>query len=204
MVFFSMKIEIPFIKSEKDNECGQRVLQMVLAHFGEEHSIEEVGKLERTLPSGLTWTAGIAVAAKKLGFPVKMISTTNFSHNDDEIEFYKKNSNDEGQRVLFELIEESKVLRVEIIERDMSIEELENLLSNDSIPIVLVNWFCLAEQEGYHGHFLVLSGFDEEYIYVHNPGIASAQAFLPIKKESFVKAWEYKGTDKDVVLVGRK
>ncbi len=198
-----MKVNIPFIKSEKDIECGQRVLQMVLAHFGEEHSLEEIGKLEETLPSGLTWTVGIAVAARKLGFPVKIISTTNFSH-DDEIEFYKKNSSDEGQKTLFRLVDESKILGVENIEKNMSIEELQELLSEDSIPIVLVNWFSLAGREGYHGHFLVLSGYDDEYIYVHNPGIANAQNFLPLKKENFLKAWESKGTDKDVVVIGRK
>jgi hypothetical protein len=103
-----MKVNIPFIKSEKDIECARGFCRWSLLILVRKHSLEEIGKLEETLPSGLTWTVGIAVAARKLGFPVKIISTTNFSH-DDEIEFYKKNSSDEGQKTLFRLVDESKI-----------------------------------------------------------------------------------------------
>ena len=72
--------------SEKNTDCGPVVLKMVLEYFGENHSIEEISRLEKRLESGLVWSSGIALASKKLGFPVRFASITNFIPED--IEYY--------------------------------------------------------------------------------------------------------------------
>ncbi len=194
-----MKLNIPFHKSEKDTECAQRALQMVLEYFGEKHSIKELSKLTKQLPSGMTWTAGIARASKKLRFNTKIISKQNFSHEEDNIEYYKKHIKE--MSTLHELIKENKQLGIPSKEKDLSITQLTKLLTKNSIPIILINWNILTKKKNYQGHFVVLSGHDEKNIYIHNPGIAKAQAFMPIKKELFKKAWESKGTDKDLILI---
>lgn len=102
---------------------------------------------------------------------------------------------------LHELIKENKQLGIPSKEKDLSITQLTKLLTKNSIPIILINWNILTKKKNYQGHFVVLSGHDEKNIYIHNPGIAKAQAFMPIKKELFKKAWESKGTDKDLILI---
>jgi predicted double-glycine peptidase len=199
-----MKIDVPFFKSIRDTDCGPMVLKMVLGYFGEDYSFEEISEAERQLDSGMVWTAGIARGARKFGFDVKIISTTNFSHDDDDIDYYDKYSGDDGMRILGELLAESREIGVEFVEEDMNLEKLLSCISVDSVPIVLVNWFSLAGREGYNGHFLVVVGYDDEYVYVHNPGLASAMAYMPIKRSDFLRAWEFKGTDKDCVVVFRK
>ena len=198
-----MKLNIPFKKSIKDTECGPRALQMVLKYFGKNYSINKLSKLTKQLPSGLTWTQGIAVAAKKLGFNVKIFSKSNFLHEEKRINYYNKLSKDEGIKVLKELIRESKRLKIPTEEKNLSINQLKKLITPNSIPIALINWFVLSKRKGYSGHFLTLSGYDRENIYVHNPGIANAQEFLPIKNRLFKKAWESPGTDKDLIVISK-
>ncbi len=196
-----MKIDVPYYASKKDTDCGPLALKMALEYLGEDHSFEEIAEKERQLDSGMVWSGGIARAAKKFGFPVKLISISNFSHEENDIEFYKKYADNKAMIVLKELSEE---LGDTVEEKDMSIEELLKFVSEDSVPIVLVNWYVIAEKEGFNGHFLPVVGYDEENIYVHNPGLARAQAYLPIKRDLFVKAWESKGTDKDTIVIFRK
>ncbi|MFH0711573.1 MAG: peptidase C39 family protein [archaeon] len=196
-----MKLNIPFRKSEIDTECAQRCLQMVLEYFEQKHSIKELSKLTKQLPSGMTWTAGIARASKILGFETKIISKTNFSHDENEIKYYKEHAKE--MKTLYNLIKKNKKLKISTEEENLSINQLIKLLTKNSIPIILINWNTLIQKENYQGHFVVLSGYDNKNIYIHNPGIAKAQPFMKIKKELFKKAWESKGTDKDIVLISK-
>ncbi len=141
---------------------------------------------------------------KKLGFPTKLISISNFSHEESSIEYYKKYSHDKGKIILKELAEEMEVLGVSIEERNLPLEELLKFLSKDSVPIVLINWKVIEGKEGFNGHFLPITGYDNKNVYVHNPGIKMAQPYLEIEKSLFIKAWEDKGTDKDTIIIYRK
>jgi len=198
-----MKLNVPFHKSIKDTDCGPLALKMVLEYFGEKHSFEELAKLERTVDAGLVWSLGIARAAKKLGFNVKFISSSNFSLEDD-IDYYKKYANDKAKIILKELNDELKKLNVKIEEKQMKLDELLGFVTKNSIPIVLVNWFVLSGKQGYNGHFVPVTGFDEKNVYVHNPGLVNAMPHFPINREIFLKAWESKGTDKDTIIIYRK
>ncbi len=197
-----MKLDVPFYFSKTDSDCGPVALKMALEYFGESHSVEELKMEERALESSMVWSSGIARAARKLGFPVRLISISNFKM--DDLDFYKKHANDKAKIVLAELSAEMRELGVEVEERSMALDELLGFVSKDSIPIALVNWFVISGRDGFHGHFLPITGYDEEYVYVHNPGIANAMHHMPIKRELFLSAWESKGTDKDAIIVSRK
>jgi len=196
-----MKLNVPYHKSKNETDCGPLALKMVLEFFNKTTSFDEIAKKQKQLKSGLVWTAGIARAAKKFGFNTKLISITNFSH--DDIDYYQKYADDKSMLVLKELTDEIKTLGVDIQEKNISLDELLSHVTDNSVPIVLINWFVLAAKEGYSGHFVPLVGYDAENVYVHNPGLASAEAFMSIKRELFLKAWESEGTDKDVVVVSK-
>ena len=196
-----MIIRVPYNRSRKDTDCGPLALKMVLKHFGQHYSFEKIAKEEKQIYTGLVWSCGIARAARKLGFNAKLISTSNFSHEEDDIEYYKKYADNKAMIVLKELAEEVSDISEE---RDMSLDELLSFVTQDSLPIVLVNWAVIAGRCGFSGHFLPVVGYDEENVYVHNPGLAMAQRYMPIKRDLFVKAWESKGTDKDTVVVFRE
>ncbi len=182
-----MKLKVPFYKSQLETDCGPVVLKMVLEFLGEKHSIQELSKKEKQLDSGLVWSLGIARAAKLLGFPTKLISITNFSH-EENIEFYEKYKGDKGMLLLEKLKKEVKEMNIEIKNKDLSLKELLSYVSENSVPIVLVNWYSIVNKKGFTGHFLPITGHDSDFVYVHNPGLANAMPYLPIKKSIFVKA----------------
>lgn len=199
-----MKLKVPFYKSEKDTDCGPLSLKMSLEYLGKVYSFEQISKEERQIDTGLVWSAGIARASKQFGFLTKFISTSNFSHEESDIEYYKKYSNNTAKIVLKEIFDEIRKVGVEIQERNMLLDELLSYVSSNSIPIVLVNWNAIVGKEGFSGHFFPITGYDEENVYVHNPGIVSAMPYLPIKRSLFLHAWESKGTDKDTIIIFRK
>ena len=121
-----MKIDVPFYKSKKDTDCGPLALRMALAYLGERYTFKKIADKERQIDTGLVWSAGIARAAKILGFRTKLISTTNFSQEENDIDYYKKYSNDRAKIVLKELSDEIKKIGVEVEERDMSLKDLLN------------------------------------------------------------------------------
>ncbi len=200
----NMRIKVPFYKSKRETDCGPLALRMALAYLGERYAFKKIAKEERQIDTGLVWSVGIARASKVLGFPTKFISTTNFSPEESDIDYYKKYSHDKAKIVLKELSDDIRKIGVEVQERNLPLEELLSYVSENSIPIVLVNWDIIAGKEGFSGHFLPITGYDKENVYVHNPGLASAMPYLPIKRSIFLRAWESKGTDKDCVVISRK
>lgn len=199
-----MKLDVSFYRAKNDKECGPTALKMVLSFFDEDYSIEELAKFERQLESGLVWTAGIVRASKKLGFPTKLVSTKNFNHEHDNIDYYKNYVGEEGVSILKNLLKEIKELDTEIEEKDLQLSELLDYITINSVPIVLIDWNILANKPDFSGHFVPLTGYDKENVYFHNPGIASAGPHIKIKKERFLKAWESKGTNKDTIIIFRK
>ncbi len=199
-----MKITVPFIKSKVETDCGLVAPMMVYKYFGKKYSFNKISKETKQLESGMVWSLGIARASLKLGYKTKFISTTNFSHETDDLEYYKKYSNDKSMLVLKDLQNEVKELKLSQEERNMPLEELLSLVTKDSIPIVLINWYVISGKEEFSGHFVPITGYDKKFVYIHNPGLAQAQAFMPIEKSLFQKAWESKGTDKDTIIIFRK
>jgi len=202
-----MILDVPFFKQEQKNDCGPSALQMVLDYLGEYYPKEKLMDLVDSDRSGVTFTLGLARAVAELGFKTEFYSA-NLGINPENynLEFYKKET--EGislnQEKLNKLISESKKLGVKIEERKLSLEELLSKLSEDCIPIILLDWSLINETENFIGHFVPIVGYDEENVYVHNQGLKDFRPFLPIKRKLFDQARTAKGTDEDVLFVYRR
>lgn len=203
-----MKLDVPFYIN-KGKECGPVALRMVLACFGEQHSVEDIQKRVSPEKGGGTFTIGLAKAAAEYGFPARFFSKKiGFNPKNYEMEFYKRESHggDKSREIVENLAKKCKKLGVEVKEETLSLKELLRFVSEDSIPIILIDWHVVEgrEAEGYQGHIVPLVGYDTKDIYVHNPGPRNPSAFFPIKKELFDRARKAKGTDEDIVVVYRK
>jgi uncharacterized protein YvpB len=86
----------------------------------------------------------------------------------------------------------------------MDLDELFSYIDVESIPIVLINWYIIAGKQGFSGHFVPVTGYDKNHVYIHNPGLANPKPFMEIDKKIFKKAWESKGTDKDSIIIYSK
>lgn len=75
------------------------------------------------------------------------------------------------------------------IKNESSFEDIENWLKK-GIPVI-VDWFTRGrrdydDNEVADGHYSVVSGLDDEYIYLEDPEIGGERK---IKKEDFMKVW---------------
>lgn len=100
--------------------------------------------------------------------------------------------------------------RIEVTHRALGLAEMCALIAEGAVPIVLISLF-----RGYgekNPHWVVANGFDERFIYVHDPWVAvsemesaSAKANLPIPRREFERMARYGRTQlRAAVVLSRK
>ena len=198
-------IDIPFFPQKTNSDCGPTTLQMVLAYFGQFPSLEEIKKEMKLKNEIAVNTSQIAIASSSFGHETTLYTKSVLPNQEfkDE-EFYKKFS-EEYFNESSKYIEFAKNIGVQIIEKTLTHDELLNLLTKDSVLIILLDWNVIIDNRGvgYQGHFVPIIGFDDESVYVHDPGTSNPSPDVKIPKEIFEKARKAKGTDEDVVVVYR-
>ena len=102
------------------------------------------------------------------------------------------------------IVQRARKLGVKLYEKSISLNKILDQVTEESVPIILLDWNVVAEREGYQGHFVPIVGYDKENVYVHNQGIKSSEKFFAIKRDLFEKARKAKGTDEDIVVVYKK
>jgi uncharacterized protein YvpB len=81
-----------------------------------------------------------------------------------------------------------KKVRCEV--RVPTIDDIRGALMAGGLVICNVNSRILNGREGYLGHFVVVKGFDEHELIIHDPG-PPGQANRRVPLEAFENAWAY-------------
>jgi len=103
-----------------------------------------------------------------------------------------------------------KALKHRLIKtKRLQFQEVEEYIKVGYVPIMIadLNVLLHGESRSYSGHSVVVTGFDEEYIYYHEPSPSTLwpEPHKKIPKELFIKAWNANGTDNCVIIVfGRR
>ena len=148
-----------------------------------------------------TNTIQLAVASASLGYKTSLF-TLNLSYTEDHKDFdFNKRYNSMTSEKFDRLFQKAKELGVCMEEKSLSQEELLSFVTENSLPIILLDFNVIKGKEGYHGHFVPIVGHDEENVYIHNHGRKDTQEFMPIKRDLFEKARKAKGTDEDILVV---
>ena len=201
-----MKLKVPFYKQTTPLNCGPTALKMVLEYLGEKFSIEELEKRTGIKEGKAISTLNLAIAVAELGFPLRLLSKYGeINEQLMNLDFYKKlaeeNYVEESKKQLQILKQKGYTLEEKIIK----LSELLSYVTENSIPVVILDWNVLFPRYGgYNGHFVPVVGCDEENVYIHNQGMAETQEFMPIKKQLFDKARKSEGTDEDILIIYRK
>ncbi|MBI2148118.1 peptidase C39 family protein [Candidatus Woesearchaeota archaeon] len=201
-----MKLEVPFY-IQGINECGPAALQMALEFLGEKHEKEEIKKLIESESTGATWTIGLAKASAQLGFKTEFYSKSlGFNPENFDLEYYQRET-DGAENVeikIKKLQAECIKYKVEMEEREIPLDEIISKINENCTAIVLIDWGKIKNVDRYIGHFLPIVGFDEENIYLHQPGPKDPEANFKINKFLFDTARKSKGTDEDIIFIHRK
>jgi len=199
-----MKLEVPFIKQTTDFNCGPVALQMIFSYFGGIESLDSIEENCGAKEGNAISTVTLAVCAKDFGYNVDLMSDS-FEIDESllDLEYYKKHGGTDWIKEGKKKIEEAKQKGVNLIEKELELDELLGKLSENCVPIVLVDWSYVkgTPEKGYQGHFVPLVGFNEKNVLVHNHGKLNTTEFLEIPREIFDKARTAKGTDGDILFL---
>jgi hypothetical protein len=198
-----MKLDVPFFTNQA-HDCGPVCLQMALAYFGKQYPWEELRQQSNSYAGGHTLTIGLAKAAAKLGFHAEFYTTSlAFDPTHTHLPFYQQagTAHMENQSAL---VAAAKEHGAELHEQHLQLKELLAKITPDCIAIVLIDWSKIQDRPSYQGHFLVLVGYDEEFIYFHQPGPKDPEPFFKLTHDIFDNARRAAGTDEDIVFIRKK
>jgi hypothetical protein len=200
----SIRLSVPFYKQRFDFTCGPAALMMAMKHFDRKLELSkelemDIWREANMLESYGTSRFGLAFSALKRGFGATMYA------NIKGAGFVRKIESMIGSvdyRLLDLFLDErrrrsiglgAKERKVDSISKDV----LERALNSGRVPIVLSNTeFFSAEDVP---HWIVVSGMDQNFLYVNNPlGRAGEQLAI----SSFERVVGYKG-DECMVAISR-
>lgn len=201
-----MRIRLPLVKQKGRTNCGPASLNMVLKYFRNNISLTDLEKEIGYKEGKGTSTIKLALAAKKLGYIPKLITTSIMPNKGNfDTPFYKQFS-DESIESLTKLVEEAKKQGIALEEKSISQKELLSLVRKDSIPIVILDWYIVAgtPDRGFVAHYAPVVGYDSKFVYVANSSGRKGNKFRAIPRGIFEKARKSKGTDEDILIIRKK
>jgi len=191
-----MKLDVPFHTQENDYDCGPVSLKMVLDFLGKNYTINELKYVLNYSQGEAVYTIELASAASELGLKSEFFTAEPWNSHEDE-EFMEKHGRDEQNQ---ELYDEAEGKDVNIHFKQVRLEELLNLVSKNSIPIVLLDWHEITGEDNYQGHLVPLVGYNQDDVFIHEPSDPNGD-FIQIPRDEFDKARKAEGTDQDISLI---
>ncbi len=193
---------MPYFKQSDDTHCFQACLKMVLKHFFPEKdfSYNELDQISNKAEDKWTWCCAALIDIKKMGLKVNFYS--NFDYNDfikNGANYIRKKYDKEISEKTIEMsdieseIENAKkMIKENIYElKELSFNDIEKYFKENYTIILLINSRMINNKPGYAGHFVVLTGIDENNVYIHDPGINDGSPNRKVEKNLFIKAWKY-------------
>lgn len=190
-----------FSNTPDDTHCFQATLKMVLKYFypEEDYSWEELDRKTAKLEGLWTWPMAGVLWLKEKRLEIKIVEPFD----------YKKFAEIGGQYLMDEYGEEvgnEQIKHSDIAqERNLAKQYIEKIGIERKIPNLKeikdyleagylvgcnVNSKKLNGKEGYVGHFIIVKGFDDDNLIIHDPGLPALEG-RKVDFETFEKAWSY-------------
>ncbi len=186
--------KVPFYANTEDNtHCVQACFKSVLRFFipNRDFSFDELDQLSKKSEGKGTWWFPMYLELKKMGFDIKEISNFDYEKYYKEGEKYLKEiyTKEQGRWYLEKsnLLDVKKyipefLVLVKSVVRKANNNDFERLLSSRYLIISDVNYYAIRGKVGYGSHSVVVFGFDDEYFYLHDPGLPPRENLKVSKK----------------------
>lgn len=206
-----VKLNVPFYSNTSDNyHCFQASLRMILSYFlpEREYSWDELDRVTQHT-SAYTWPLAGLLYCRSIGLSVKMIDLFDFTRFSNEgysylLEFLGREVADTQQKYSDLRQEMSNarefVSKVNIEMRIPSRKDIHSALAAGNLVMCNVNARVLQQEDGYAGHFVVITGVSNDGPRLHDPGLP------PLKDcdcswNTFERAWMYPNAEAKNVMI---
>lgn len=195
----AVRLPVPHYAQTTTFTCGPACLLMALHAL--DNSIPLTQRLELQLwreATTIFMTAGhggcgphgLALAAHRRGFHVEMYVNQQRPLFVEGVRAADKK--EIIRRVEEDFTEQLQQTDVVIDSRPPDVDELVDALRAGRLPVVLVSSFQLTRMKA--PHWVILTGFDDDYIYFHDPEVdaenhetAAHNAYVPMRKDDFAR-----------------
>lgn len=209
-------VRVPYYKQTLDFTCGPATLMMAM------HALDDSIEMDRRLELRL-WREsttifmtsghggcgpyGLALSAHTRGFKPDI-------YVKDEAALFVDSVRNMEKKEVIRLVqedfrEELEKRRIPIHYHALSVEDLKQQFKSGGIPIVLISSYRLIGEKS--PHWVVVTGFDNHFIYVHDPNVDEEKHVsqtdcinIPIPLKQFERMTRYGRTGQRAALIIRK
>jgi len=210
-------VRVPFYRQTVDFTCGPAALLMAMKAVNSEIKIDRKLELRiwresttifMTSGHGGCSPYGLALSAFNRGFEVEIFVNEKSTLFIDSVRAPQKK--EVMQLVQEDQLDEIKKLPINLHYGVLSIQAIQKKFNKGSIPIVLISSYRIYHEKT--PHWVVMTGFDERYIYVHDSfvdfdegEVESDSINMPILKKDFERMSRYgKAGQKAVLIISKR
>jgi ribosomal-protein-alanine acetyltransferase len=214
-----LKVElakVPYYRQTLDFTCGPASLMMAMKAIDPEQQLSrhlelrlwrESTTIFMTSGHGGCGPYGLALAAYHMGFDVELYLS------EHEVMFIDSVRSEEKKEVMRLVQEDFQAelaeLPVPVHEQPLTLDELEETFRTGGIPVVLISSYRIYGEK--FPHWVVVTGFDKRYVYVHDPyvdydkgKVALDSINMPIPRKDFGHMARYGKAAQKAALILRK
>lgn len=208
---------VPFYAQTTDFTCGPASLMMAMkaqdisVQFSRSLELQlwrEATTIFMTSGHGGCSPQGLALAAQRRGFAVELYINT------EQVPFIDGVRSPEKKSVIelvhYDFLQQLEAAQIPIYYHGLSSDALQQHLQEGWVPLVLISSYRLSRSKA--PHWVVLSGMDEHFFYVHDPEIewekdktSTDNIHVPIPRRDFLRMAQFGRQQlQAMVLVRRK
>ncbi len=209
-------VRVPYYQQTLDFTCGPATLMMAM------HALDESVQMERLLElrvwresttifmtsgHGGCGPYGLALSAHQRGFEAEV-------YVKDQAALFVDSVRNEEKKEVIRLVQEDfrselERLHIPIIYHSLSVVDLQKHFDSGGIPIVLISSYRIYGEKS--PHWVVVTGFDSHFIYVHDPYVDEEKRMsrtdcinIPIPLKEFDRMARYGRSGQRAALIVRK
>lgn len=201
---------MPFYSNaKKGTHCYQACVKMVLKHIfpKKDFSFKKLDKLTHKPKNKWTWHPAVLLMLLKLGIKAELY-TGDFDYSKfvkiGENYIRRKYAKEAADSIIQHsdikqaLTDTEKMLKFNLYHvKRFSLNKIKKLFHSNYV-IIAVNSKKLNRKKGYSGHFILMTGYGKNNIFVHDPGLP------PIPNRKISNTLFNKAYLNDVVLIHKK
>ncbi|TAN51409.1 MAG: GNAT family N-acetyltransferase [Methylococcaceae bacterium] len=207
---------VPYYQQTLDFTCGPASLLMAMkalqAGMVMDRKLElriwrESTTVFMTSGHGGCGPYGLALSAYHRGFDVTV-------YVNDEGALFINSVRSPEKRIVMQLVQEDfldelSTLPVKVVHGALNVDDMQRQFEAGGIPVVLISSYRIYQEK--FPHWVVVTGFDAQYIYVHDPYVDTSVGKtvtdcinLPILKKDFQRMARYGKSGQKAVLILRR
>lgn len=205
--------QIPYYEQTLDFTCGPAALMMAMKALAPDLELNRQLELRLWREANMIFMTsgpagcgphGLALAAHRRGFRVEMYLRRDGPMFLDSVRSAEKK--EVMRLVQEEQMEEVAAAAIPVEYQRISAHALEACTEAGGVPVVLISSYRLYREK--FPHWVVVTGFDERYVYVNEPYVAYSSdktitdcINIPILREDFDRMTRYGKSGQEAVLV---